>query len=89
MGRIRRWERIFQTEGRLLSIAKRAKETTDKVISNSQDKNLGRAEIARGRKGEDWQEITGDQVLTNLVTHIREFRLFLRIMGKEEILTRE
>lgn len=35
------------------------------------------------------EEITGDQVLTNLVTHIREFGLFLRIIGKEEILTRE
>lgn len=55
MGRIRRWGRIFQTEGRLLSIAIRAKETTDKVISNSQDKNLGRVETARGRKGEDWK----------------------------------
>lgn len=30
---------------------------------------------------EGWQEVTGDQILTNLVSHI-EFGLFLRIMGK-------
>lgn len=34
-----------------------------------------------GREGESWQEITGDQIRANLITHIKKFGLFLRIMG--------
>lgn len=34
---------------------------------------------------EGWQEITSDPMLTNLVINIKDFGLFMRIMGKEEI----
>lgn len=39
---------MFQTEGRVLCISIRARETTDNVISNGQNKILGRVEVARG-----------------------------------------
>lgn len=38
-----------------------------------------------GEEREGWQDITGDQIWTNLVTYIEKFGLFLRIMGKEEL----
>lgn len=38
-----------------------------------------------GGEGEGWQEITSDVKLTNLVINIKDFGLFTRIMGKEEI----
>lgn len=47
MAGIRRWGRMFQTEGRGLCISIRARETTDKVILNGQNKNMGTVEVAR------------------------------------------
>lgn len=38
----------IQTEARTLCIAIRARETTDGVPSNGQNKNLHRVEVARG-----------------------------------------
>lgn len=48
MGGIRKWGRMFQTEGRVLCISIRARETTDKVILSGQNKNVGMVEVARG-----------------------------------------
>lgn len=38
-----------------------------------------------GEERKGWQNITGYQIWTNLVTHIKKFGLFLRIMGKVEL----
>ncbi|EAW90351.1 hCG2041984, partial [Homo sapiens] len=32
-----------------------------------------------------WQKIISDQILTNLVSHVKEFGLFLGLTGKEKI----